>query len=269
MRKLTIKFLFLMVNVWFALGWTPPSPITPPDTIPDAIARMNVGILGGSGTVTPGGSETLSFVAEQNGSGTGSSTTIATSGTLNVASGDTLIVGVGFDNPDGHTVTVTDGGSNSVTIENSGVAYGDGTNAGLVLGYILSAAANGTATFTATISAGREYRSISVMQFRKSGGTVSRVDLAAATGTGTAAQSGNISTAAGSVVVWGASRDYAASGVSNEQLGDVGATGIYESGTTDASFFYRILSESMTDGHAQSTVGSSAWACAIYAFKVE
>ena len=48
MRKLTIIFLFLMVNVWFALGWTPPSPITPPDTIPDAIARMNVGILGGS-----------------------------------------------------------------------------------------------------------------------------------------------------------------------------------------------------------------------------
>ena len=48
MRKLTIIFLFLMVNVWFALGWTPPSPITPPDTIPDAIARMNVGILGGN-----------------------------------------------------------------------------------------------------------------------------------------------------------------------------------------------------------------------------
>ena len=48
MRKLTIIFLFLMVNVWFALGWTPPSPITPPDTIPDAVANMNMGILGGS-----------------------------------------------------------------------------------------------------------------------------------------------------------------------------------------------------------------------------
>ena len=48
MRKLTIIFLFLMVNVWFALGWTPPSPITPPDTIPDAVANMNFGILGGN-----------------------------------------------------------------------------------------------------------------------------------------------------------------------------------------------------------------------------
>ena len=48
MRKLTIIFLFLMVNVWFALGWTPPSPITPPDTIPDAVANMNFGITGGS-----------------------------------------------------------------------------------------------------------------------------------------------------------------------------------------------------------------------------
>ena len=48
MRKLTIIFLFLMVNVWFALGWTPPSPITPPDTIPDAVANMNLGIVGGN-----------------------------------------------------------------------------------------------------------------------------------------------------------------------------------------------------------------------------
>ena len=55
MRKLTIIFLFLMVNVWFALGWTPPSPITPPDTIPDAVANMNFGILGGN---VPGGGTT-------------------------------------------------------------------------------------------------------------------------------------------------------------------------------------------------------------------
>ena len=56
MRKLTIIFLFLMVNVWFALGWTPPSPITPPDTIPDAVANMNFGILGGNvPAAAPGG----------------------------------------------------------------------------------------------------------------------------------------------------------------------------------------------------------------------
>ena len=48
MRKLTIIFLFLAVNVWFALGWTPPSPITPPNTVPDAVANMNMGIIGGS-----------------------------------------------------------------------------------------------------------------------------------------------------------------------------------------------------------------------------
>ena len=54
MRKLIIIFLFLAVNVWFALGWTPPSPITPPDTIPDAIANMNFGITGGSVPSAPG-----------------------------------------------------------------------------------------------------------------------------------------------------------------------------------------------------------------------
>jgi len=48
MRKLTIIFLFLAVNVWFALGWTPPSPITPPNTVPDAVANMNMGIIAGS-----------------------------------------------------------------------------------------------------------------------------------------------------------------------------------------------------------------------------
>ena len=56
MRKLIIIFMFLMINVWFALGWTPPSPITPPDTIPDAIANMNFGIIGGS--VPAGGAAT-------------------------------------------------------------------------------------------------------------------------------------------------------------------------------------------------------------------
>ena len=56
MRKLIIIFMFLAVNVWFALGWTPPSPITPPDTIPDDIANMNFGITGGSVPVAPGGS---------------------------------------------------------------------------------------------------------------------------------------------------------------------------------------------------------------------
>ena len=55
MRKLTIIFLFLMVNVWLALGWTPPSPITPPDTIPDAVANMNMGILSGSVPVAESG----------------------------------------------------------------------------------------------------------------------------------------------------------------------------------------------------------------------
>ena len=44
-----------MVNVWFALGWTPPSPITPPDTIPEAVANMNLGIVGGNVPVAPGG----------------------------------------------------------------------------------------------------------------------------------------------------------------------------------------------------------------------
>ena len=55
MRKLTIIFLFLAVNVWFALGWTPPSPITPPDTIPDVVANMNFGITGGSVPVAESG----------------------------------------------------------------------------------------------------------------------------------------------------------------------------------------------------------------------
>ena len=44
-----------MVNVWFALGWTPPSPITPPDTKPDAVANMNFGILGGNVAAVGGG----------------------------------------------------------------------------------------------------------------------------------------------------------------------------------------------------------------------
>ena len=47
MRKLIIKIMFLAVNDWFALGWTPPSPITPPNTVPDAVANMNFGVIAG------------------------------------------------------------------------------------------------------------------------------------------------------------------------------------------------------------------------------
>ena len=64
MRKLTIIFLFLMVNVWFALGWAPPSPITPPNTVPDAIANMNFGITGGSVPAAPGGTTCSADVGE-------------------------------------------------------------------------------------------------------------------------------------------------------------------------------------------------------------
>ena len=77
MRKLIIIFMFLMINVWFALGWTPPSPITPPNTVPDAVANMNFGITGGSVPAAPGGEITYDVgnIASEHFTGTGTQLT--------------------------------------------------------------------------------------------------------------------------------------------------------------------------------------------------
>ena len=94
MRKLTIIFLFQAVNVWFALGWTPPSPITPPDTIPDAIANMNFGITGGS---VPAAGAPACETADQSQEVTGSDTLTSGMSGYEYMSGRIDIDGTGVD----------------------------------------------------------------------------------------------------------------------------------------------------------------------------
>jgi hypothetical protein len=230
-------------------------------------------IEGGS----PPASYTFTYIGCAAAVNSGSGTTLATStftgctATLNVAAGDSLIA---FSSFYGATTTnaVSDGASNSFTFESAN----NNNDARGALGYILSTTANATATFTQTVGAARTYRSIYVLQFRKTGGTVSRdTGSGAATGSSTTPTSGTVSTAAGAVVVgseWdGNLRDISTTDPNEPKIAGVDANGwALETATTSAGVWYTIFANAQTDITAGCTLASSgAWICNILSLKAQ
>jgi hypothetical protein len=123
---------------------------------------------------------TITYVGQANGSdGTGAtSTTIATSSTFNLTTGDHVFVHVRWEETS-TTCSVADdnGGGNSytgLTTHNSTA----GTDAYSKLFYCLAANGGATTTWTATFGAARAYRSIRVMVFSSTGAlTYDSVDV--------------------------------------------------------------------------------------------
>lgn len=123
-----------------------------------------------------GGGGAFTFIASASGAADSSGTTVATSSTLNVASGDLLISLTSYedDASAGTTVGITDGGSNSFTFDAGEEIRSSGDQVSAHPGYRLSAVANASATFTATLTNARPYKRIIVYQYRPSAGTTSK-----------------------------------------------------------------------------------------------
>lgn len=232
-------------------------------------------MLGGNGTGGGGGGGgggAFTFVASASGAADSAGTTVSTSSTLNVATGDLLIAVVTFEDDDSTTtVSITDGGSNSLTFD-SGDDLRDGTFAINVHPlYRLSGVANATATFTATLSASRSWKRIVVMQYRPGSGETVTKDVSGTrenSGTGTSLASGSFSTTGTDGVVCGLSGIYTTPTFSSAAIGGVSADQTKQQGGAYA--WCRIVTAGLTTQTATVTSSSSSiWAATVLAFKSE
>lgn len=198
--------------------------------------------------------------AYQNASGT----SLSLASTFNVAAHDVLVAWVHWEDGDGGTIAISDGGSNNFTMES---VSNDTYNYGC-FGLLLDAVANATATFTFTNSIGRIYRGLGVMQFRPDVGDIIAKDQSAVgNGSGTSLVSGNITTTGDDEIVLGAGKDYVGgSPFSAEQIGDINATVAIDLYTL-GGIWYRILTATANNIHAQATANNGAWICNIISVK--
>ena len=205
----------------------------------------------------------FSFVASVYGSSAATGTTLSTSTTLNVQAGDILVAWFGAYSGTIGTPSISDGGSNSFTMEstvNNSSTYG-------AMGIKLNASANYSATFTlSTGSIG--YRYLTVLQFRNSSsGTASKDVTATGTGSyGSLATGSFTTTGTDEIVVIGA-KGTMSTGWSSMNIGGSAADGS-TSGMLAGRAWYKIYTatKSSITGTATGTP-SSAGVCAAMSVK--
>lgn len=215
-----------------------------------------------------GGGGPFTFIASASGSDDASDTDVATSSTLNVASGDLLIAAVQWEDTD-TTVTISDG-TNSFTFDTGEDVHSASNEINLYPMYVLSASANATATFTATLGASRAYKKIAVMQYRPSGGTTSK-DISGTrenNGSGSTITTGSFSTTGSDGVVCGTAGIYTSGTWVSPTINSVAADeSVAPSGQT---IWCRRVTASLSSVTASdSYTFSSFWAATAIAFKSE
>lgn len=191
---------------------------------------------------------------------------LSMSSTLDVATGDYLIGFVGYETRSS-SVTVTDGGSISLTVGTE-FKHPSSTNYSRMI-YGAAASANSTATFTATWDPTCGYRPFILFQFRPDSGDTPSVDDSDVTsGTGTSIASPAISTTGDDVVVVGAMKNWSKGGtLSSYAIGGEAATGA-SIGSNLGAAWYRILSATASDITATvSHTVSDQWNAHILAVK--
>lgn len=186
---------------------------------------------------------------------------------LNILAGDIIVAYVVWFGGSS-TVTVGDGETNSCTMEST-VDYGG--NEYVTAGYILSANADATSTFSCSLGTARNYLYMHVAQFRNTGSTVSK-DQSQASGNGfsTTPATGNITTTGtDELVVACLHVDIGYGGdPGSPTIGGTAATLI--SGDVVGPIQYRILTGIMTNGNAAgSYIGNASWAAVLNSFKGE
>lgn len=135
--------------------------------------------------------------------------------------------------------------------------------------YTLSAT-SGNRTYTATLGAARQYKSIHCYRYTYTGtAALDQQNSGQTVGGGTAVASGNITTTAAVAVVLAGYLDVIAGSATSEQIGGVAASHTLDDatlGTGVAESWDRILSSTATL-QATATSSHNTWLCAIINFK--
>lgn len=228
----------------------------------------------------PGGGGSFTFIDSASGTNDGPGTTVATSTTLNVAAGDLLIAAVQWEDDGGATVTsFTDGGSNALTFDTGDDVHSGSNEINLFPHYKISASANASATFTATIDpTGTDvsYMKLVVLQFRPGGcpstcETVTK-DISgtrenAGTGSSTAT-TGSFSTTGTDVVACGLAGFYTSGTWVTPTINSVAADA--DESPSGISGWCRIVTSALsTVTGSHSYTFSNTWAATAIAFKAE
>lgn len=216
-----------------------------------------------------GGGGAFTFVASATGSDDANDTNVSTSSTLNVATGDLLIAYVTWEDGTTTVSSLTDGGSNTFTFD-TGDDVNDGpANVNVHPLYKLSATANATATFTATIGASRSFKRIVVFQYRPAGGETVTKDISGtreASGTSTAMATGTFSTTGTDNVVCGGGAYYTTWTPSSPLV--AGSAASQTAQISGAYGWCRIVTTALTTQTASVTSDQNReWAATAIAFK--
>ena len=192
------------------------------------------------------------------------STSITTTLT-GVAAGNLIVVYVGWEGAT-TTVTVGDGTSSFTGLDATSGAGGDLWGRWF---YLLSST-SGNKTYTVTYGASRAFRRVAVMEFNSSNAWALDAGPSGGSGASSNPQSGNISTTGTEDAVLGACLNYANSADMDPQIADTNATGNVSTTSGDGiGMWYRILTGTASNIHAQNNAGWLFWVCDIVAFKAE
>jgi len=214
-----------------------------------------------------------SLIASAENDADAAGTTLDTLSSLNVAAGDLLVAWCKYEGANGTFAVAKDSGSpaNTFTFDAGDEVNNGNGDLNASFGYVLSAAADATATFRFTTES-RSFRGVIIYQFRPDAGetvTKDASNVGSGFGIGTVA-SGTIDTSGTDEVVFGGYAQYTGQTLSNREINNVAADGFEDNGSTDHSVWYRILSATFSGGTAEVTQDvTQAWICNVIAFKSE
>jgi len=213
----------------------------------------------------------LSFIASVQGYSSLTGTTVNCSSALNVAAGDLLVAWTEWQSAATGDTVIVDENDGTDVFTNSTPSI-NSNDIGGCFSYLIDAPADASFTPRTTISQSSRRIAIIVLQFRPdSGETVSlAVSATPAVGSGTAAQSNNVSFTGDDVVaVGGVSSADGGSAPSNEQIADTAADGAVDLTNYYSGMWWKFFTTAQSNIHAQCTVPNDLWVCDIIAFKSE
>ncbi|MBI5734049.1 MAG: hypothetical protein HY973_03870, partial [Candidatus Kerfeldbacteria bacterium] len=215
------------------------------------------------------GAATLSVTATANGSAETAVASIATSGTLNVTTGDLLVAVVAHYNSPSRTVSsLSDGTNNFILVPNS--RYTDADGSVVEMWYKENATAKTSATFTANLSGTALYRRIMVWQISgaATSGALDQVSTPSS-GSSTSQTCSNITTTQADEIMLAGISEWAA----HTYTAGSSFTNRFVNGITDFIALDRIVASTGTyPGGTLATASSAAdnkYACVMASFKAD
>lgn len=209
----------------------------------------------------------LTVIASAEAMNDAAGTTLDTSTSLNLATGDVCVSAIKHEQAADATSSVAGSGGGNTFTKGTVVNHSNGDLTGW-LAYLLSATANATETIRLN-TASRTFRCIIVYQFRPdSGDTVSLDVQNTGQGTGTTRASGTVTTTGDDEAALGMLAHYGNETLSNRQINGVAADAFQDAATSDFSLWYRLLTATFAGGTAAVTSDTAfAWIVNIIALK--